>query len=170
MLTAAYNHSGPAAVRYPRGTGPGVTIPAHLEPIAIGQAETRFFFSSRRRHTICGRDWSSDVCSSDLAWETPFEVPPFEEIKIEHYKPAFSQAIEEHKKEIDAIAGNSESATFDNTIVALENAGQLLSRVSTVFFNLRSSHTNDDMQLLAQEMRSEERRVGKECRSRWSPE
>lgn len=41
MLSAAYHHSGPAAVRYPRGTGPGVTIPAHLEPIAIGQAETR---------------------------------------------------------------------------------------------------------------------------------
>src|SRR5690606_34952135 len=73
------------------------------------------------------------------AWETPFEVPPFEEIKIEHYKPAFSQAIEEHKNEIDAIAKNTESADFDNTIVALENAGQLLNRVSTVFFNLKSS-------------------------------
>lgn len=104
----------------------------------------------------CNKDKQMESSGSENplieAWETPFEVPPFEEIKIEHYKPAFSQAIEEHKKEIDAIAGNSEPATFDNTIVALENAGQLLSRVSTVFFNLRSSHTNDDMQSLAQEM------------------
>jgi len=86
------------------------------------------------------------------AWETPYEVPPFEEIKFEHYKPAFTQAIEEHKKEIDAIAESTQPASFENTIVALENAGESLSRVSTVFFNLRSSHTNDDMQSLAQEL------------------
>lgn len=86
------------------------------------------------------------------AWETPYGVPPFEEIKFEHFKPAFDQAIEEHKKEIDAITEVTEEANFENTIEALENAGQLLNRVSTVFFNLRSSHTNDDMQALAQEL------------------
>lgn len=85
-------------------------------------------------------------------WQTTYGVPPFEEIKFEHFKPAFEQAIEEHKKEIDAIAEVTDAPTFENTIEALENAGQLLNRVSTVFFNLRSSHTNDDMQALAQEM------------------
>lgn len=86
------------------------------------------------------------------AWETPYEVPPFNKIELDHYKPAFLHAIKVHNEEIDAIVNNTEAATFENTIVALENSGSLLSRVSSVFFNLTSANTNDEMQKLSQEL------------------
>lgn len=85
-------------------------------------------------------------------YDTPFEVPPFEHIKNEHYLPAFEKGMEDQKKEIDAIINNSEEPTFENTILALENSGALLSRVSSVFYNINSANTNDKIQELAQEL------------------
>lgn len=85
-------------------------------------------------------------------WDTPYEAPPFEKIKLEHYKPAFLHAIDAHNKEIEAIVNNDEPANFDNTILALENSGSLLNRISSVFFNLTSSNTNDEMQALSQDL------------------
>ena len=75
-------------------------------------------------------------------YTTPFQVPPFDKIKMEHYKPAFLQGMEEQVKEINAIVNNEEPATFENTIVALDQSGRLLSKVSTVFSGLNSANTN----------------------------
>ena len=66
-------------------------------------------------------------------YKTPFDTPPFDKIRTEHYEPAFEEGIEQLKKEIDAIVNNPQPATFENTIVALERSGQLLNRVSGVF-------------------------------------
>jgi peptidyl-dipeptidase Dcp len=84
--------------------------------------------------------------------ELPYGLPPFDLIAEEHYAPAFDAGLAEHTAEIDAIAGNPEPATFDNTIVALERSGRLLTRVSSVFFNLTSSDTNPALQDLQAEI------------------
>ncbi|HIK97779.1 MAG TPA: M3 family peptidase, partial [Gammaproteobacteria bacterium] len=85
-------------------------------------------------------------------YETPFQIPPFEEIKMEHYKPGFEQGMKENLDEINDITANTEAATFENTIVALERTGETLDKVADVFFNLLSSNTNDQMDSLVQEM------------------
>lgn len=76
----------------------------------------------------------------------PFEAPDFTQITNDHYVPAFEQGIEEHLDEIEEIASNSEAPTFENTIVAMERAGQLLNRAQAVFYNLASAHTNETIQ------------------------
>ena len=85
-------------------------------------------------------------------YKTPFQVPPFNEIKLEHYLPAIDAGITEHLTEIKAITDNKDEATFDNTILAFDQSGDLLSKTSTVFFNLNSANTNDEMQALAREI------------------
>ncbi|MDM1139854.1 MULTISPECIES: M3 family metallopeptidase [unclassified Empedobacter] len=85
-------------------------------------------------------------------FETPFESAPFSKIKIEDYKPAFIQAIEEAKAEIDAITANPEAPNFANTIEAMELSGEKLGRISSIFFNLNSAETNDEIQEIAQEV------------------
>jgi len=82
----------------------------------------------------------------------PFRYPPFDRIKTEHFGPAFEQGMAEHRREIEKIAGNPEAPTFENTVVAMEKAGELLSRTSRVFFGLNSSNTNPEMQKLQREM------------------
>ncbi len=83
-------------------------------------------------------------------WNTPYGVPPFDEIKEEHYEPAFDFAMKEQKENIENIINNSEEPTFENTIEALEYSGLLLSKVSGVFYNMLSSNTNDSLQAIAQ--------------------
>lgn len=83
---------------------------------------------------------------------TPFDTAPFSKIKNEHFKPAFLQAIDDAKSEIDAIANAKEAPNFENTIKALDFAGQHLDRVSSVFFNLNSAETNAEIQKIAQEI------------------
>ena len=78
-------------------------------------------------------------------YETNFEVPPFDLIKDEHFRPAYKEAVAQHNLEIDSIVNNEEEASFTNTIVALENAGELLYKVSVVFNNLNSANTNDSL-------------------------
>jgi peptidyl-dipeptidase Dcp len=85
-------------------------------------------------------------------WETPFQTPPFEQIKNEHYLPAFRAAVENAESEINAIVENSEKPTFANTVVALALAGKQLNRISNVFFNLEEAETNDTLQAIAQEI------------------
>jgi peptidyl-dipeptidase Dcp len=85
-------------------------------------------------------------------YNTPYNVPAFDKIKVEHFKPAFLEGIKQQEKEIDAIANNAQKATFENTILAMENSGKLLSEVSTVFFNLSSANTNAEIQKIAQEV------------------
>lgn len=85
-------------------------------------------------------------------YATPFGVPPFDEIKLEHYKPAFLKGMEEQIKEIDAIVNARSMPDFENTIVALDQSGQLLRRVSAVFYGLNSANTSDEMQALSKEL------------------
>ena len=85
-------------------------------------------------------------------YQTPFGTPPFDKIKESHYLPAFTEGISQHHQEILAIINNKESPTFQNTVEALENSGQLLTRVRAVFFNMISANTNDRMQKMAQEV------------------
>ena len=79
-------------------------------------------------------------------------IPPFEDIKTIHYKPAFLKAIEDHKNEINLIVDNNDAPNFFNTINALENAGSLLSKVSRVFFNLLSADSSESLQNIANEI------------------
>ena len=85
-------------------------------------------------------------------WNTPYEVPPFLDIKDEHYMPAYEQGMKENLEEIDAIVNNPEAPTFANTIEELERTGQLLSKVGRVFSNLASSNTNPKLQELQREL------------------
>ncbi|QTV05655.1 M3 family metallopeptidase [Faecalibacter bovis] len=85
-------------------------------------------------------------------FDTLYESAPFSKIKIEHYQPAFEQAIKEAKEEIDAIINNPEAPTFENTIEAMELSGQKLGRISSIFFNLNSAETNDEIQKIAQDI------------------
>ena len=85
-------------------------------------------------------------------YKTPYTVPPFDKIKNEHYKPAITKGIEAHEAEISKIATDKSAPTFANTIEALENAGLLLNNVTTVFYNVNSANTNDEMQAIAKEM------------------
>lgn len=85
-------------------------------------------------------------------WKTPHGTYPFNEIKTEHYMPAFEQGIKEGLAEIDAIVNNPKAPTFENTIEAYEKAGELLEVVADCFYNLTSSETNEEMQALEMQL------------------
>ena len=85
-------------------------------------------------------------------FNTKYTSSPFEEIKEEHYLPAFQELIKTSEKEIDDIANNSEAPTFGNTIEAMAFSGEQLDRVSSIFFNINSAETNDEIQKIAQEV------------------
>ena len=87
-----------------------------------------------------------------LPFNTPHQTVPFDKIKTEHYKPAFLEGMKQQNAEIDAIINNTQTPDFENTIVALERTGELLSTVSAVFFNLLSAETNDELEALSLEM------------------
>ncbi|NJC22234.1 peptidyl-dipeptidase Dcp [Arthrobacter pigmenti] len=82
----------------------------------------------------------------------PYQLPPFAQIREEHFLPAFEAGFSEHLAELDSIAGNTEPPTFENTIVALERAGQALRRVALVFYNNSSSHSTEGIQAIEQEI------------------
>ncbi|MDE2040359.1 MAG: M3 family metallopeptidase [Elusimicrobia bacterium] len=86
------------------------------------------------------------------ASELPFHYPPFDKITDADFRPAFEAGMARQRKEVEAIANNPQPPTFDNTIVALERSGRLLTRVSQVFFNLNASNTDDEMQKIEAEM------------------
>lgn len=87
-----------------------------------------------------------------LKWDTPYQTPPFDKIKITNYLPAFIFAIEEAKTEIDSIALSKEIPTFENTIVALEESGLALNRISGIFFNILEADANKELQDIAKEI------------------
>jgi peptidyl-dipeptidase Dcp len=78
-------------------------------------------------------------------WETPHQTPPFDEIRPEHFLPAFEQAFTDHVAEITAITHDPTTPDFDNTITALERSGKLLNKVSAVFYDLVSAHSNPEI-------------------------
>ncbi|MDE6110187.1 MAG: M3 family metallopeptidase [Muribaculaceae bacterium] len=87
-------------------------------------------------------------------YDTPYEIPPFEQIKLEHYMPALQAGIEEHNAEIKAIVDNEETPTFDNTILALDRSGRTLDKVAAVYFALSESNSSKEMQEMGEEFES----------------
>ncbi len=85
-------------------------------------------------------------------WNTPHNTYPFNEIKAEHYMPAFEEAMKQGLAEIDAIANNPEAPTFENTIEAYEKSGEMLTIVASCFYNLTSAETNDSLQAIELEL------------------
>ena len=83
---------------------------------------------------------------------TPFGVPAFDQVKLEHYMPAFEEAIRANKAEVQAIIDNTDEPTFENTIVALDRSGLLLDRVTGVFFNVLEADGNDEMDAIAEKV------------------
>jgi peptidyl-dipeptidase Dcp len=84
------------------------------------------------------------------SFETPFEVPPYGQIRNEHFIPAFREGISQQKEEIDAIIQNTEAPTFENTIAAFDRSGEVLRRVGGVFYPLRSAETSDEIDSIAE--------------------
>jgi peptidyl-dipeptidase Dcp len=85
-------------------------------------------------------------------WNTPYGLPPFEQIRAEHFEPAFDEALKQHRAEIDAIGANPEPASFDNTVAAMDRSGRLLDRISELFHNLTSSETSPALQAVQRQM------------------
>ncbi|MFJ2973804.1 peptidyl-dipeptidase Dcp [Kluyvera sp. NPDC087067] len=85
----------------------------------------------------------------------PYQAPPFDLIKDAHYRPAFDAALARKRQEIADIADNPQPATFDNTMVALEKSGEMLSRVTSVFFAMAASHSNAEIQQLDEQFSAE---------------
>ena len=85
-------------------------------------------------------------------YNTPFDVPPFEQIKNEHYLPAFEEGIKQQKAEIQAIVDNTDAPTFENTILALDMSGMLLRNVELTFFSFTEAMSNDTLREIAAEV------------------
>ena len=102
--------------------------------------------------TLMGLQGFSQTNPFFKEWDTPFGVPPFDEIKIEHFMPAYQAGMAEEAAEIWAIIRNPEAPTFENTIVAMDKAGALLRKVTPVFGGLSSVYNNPDLQRLAQQL------------------
>ncbi len=85
-------------------------------------------------------------------WSTPFGLPPFDRIKPEHFRPAFEAAMKEHSDEVDAIAKNSSIPNYKNTVDALERAGQKLTLISSVFWNLVSTDSTEEFRVIEREI------------------
>jgi len=85
-------------------------------------------------------------------FQTPYGVPPFDQIKLEHYEPAFMKGIDEQKANIQAITSNAEAPTFDNVIVAFDNSSPILDRVGGVFYNLTEAETTDELTALSMKL------------------
>ena len=107
----------------------------------------------------CHRENKAETIGQDnplLAnWDTPYDAPPFDLIKNEHFKPALQEAMRLQQGETDPIANNNNPPDFKNTIAALEASGELLNRITTIFSNLNAANTNKDLQALAREMAPE---------------
>src|SRR5476649_2822742 len=95
--------------------------------------------SETLKNTVSSQDQANPLLQ---VWQTPFETPPFAAITPEHFLPAFEQAFADHTAEIKAIEHDPSTPDFANTITALERSGKLLSKVSAVFYDLVSAHSN----------------------------
>ena len=97
----------------------------------------------------------SDVNPAIATWTGPLGLPEFQSIEDRDFEAAFAAALPDHLAEIEAIADNAEDPTFENTIVALELAGELLTRTSSIFWNLTGANTNDTLQALERKLSPE---------------
>lgn len=104
--------------------------------------------------TSCGPQTSGTDNPFFTEWETPFGVPPFEQILPEHYIPAFTESMAREKAEIDAIVNNPDAPTFENTILAYDNSGEFLNRVSSVFGCVTGTDMTPDLEQIQGEVSS----------------
>ena len=93
---------------------------------------------------------AQDVNPFFEVWKTPFQVPPFEQIKNEHFMPAYEEGMKLQVAEVEAIVNNNEKPTFENTIAAFEKSGKLFTKVNNVFNALNGANTNEAIQEIAQ--------------------
>ncbi|HCB24003.1 MAG TPA: dipeptidyl carboxypeptidase II, partial [Citrobacter freundii] len=85
----------------------------------------------------------------------PYQAPQFDQIEVQHYRPAFDEGVRQKRAEIEAIVQNPLAPDFANTLLALEQSGALLTRVTSVFFAMTAAHTNDELQHLDEEFSAE---------------
>ncbi|HPG32253.1 MAG: M3 family metallopeptidase [Lentimicrobiaceae bacterium] len=106
-------------------------------------------FSSCKNNQKAEKDMDNPFFTE---YTTPFQVPPFDKIDTSHYMPAFIEGMKQHNDEIASIVNNQDAPTFENTILAFDKSGELLTKVSKVFFNVMQANTNDNLQLIAQKI------------------
>lgn len=99
--------------------------------------------------TACNKEETNPFLTE---WDTPFGTPPFDKIKTEHYLPAYEAALAEQNDEISAIINNNEEPTFENTVVALDQSGSLLKKVSRVFSAMNGAMSNEEMQAISKKI------------------
>ncbi|MDE6801700.1 MAG: peptidase M3, partial [Muribaculaceae bacterium] len=100
--------------------------------------------------TSCSKKAEERVNPFLASYSTPYEIPPFEEITYEDYMPAFTAGIQQAQAEIDSIVANPATPTFENTILAMDNSGELLEKVALVFYALSESDSSDEMVEIAE--------------------
>lgn len=120
--------------------------------ILIVIAIVAFFFSACNNENKKNKDSNMKDNPFLKEWSTPFQVPPFDKIKTEHFMPAYKEAMKQQMVEIEAIVSNDEKPTFENTILAYDQSGKLYRKVDNVFDNLRSANTNDELDKIAREV------------------
>ena len=103
-------------------------------------------------NTSCSNNNSKESNPLIAEFNTPYGVPPFDQIKAEHYEPAFKHAMSLHNEEVAAILANKEEATFDNTILALDRSGSLLATISELFGMMSAAMMSDEMQKIQEKM------------------
>lgn len=135
----------------PHGTGAFIMTNRHLGRFFLIAAFAVFVSMSLLAQTSTAPPLSPDNPFAQPS-KLPYFIPPFEQIKDAHFRPAFEAGMAEQRREIEAIDKNPEAPTFENTIVAIEKSGQLLDRVASVFYNLNSSNTNPEILKIASEM------------------
>jgi peptidyl-dipeptidase Dcp len=105
--------------------------------------------------TSCNHTKKQDTSTPNpflTEYQTPFKTVPFDQIKTEHYLPAFEAGMKEQLEEIDAIVNNEETPTFQNTILPYDKSGETMNRVSNVFFNILECNSDDELQALAEQV------------------
>jgi len=120
----------------------------HMKKIGMPLIAFAILITAHSTSVAQPKDMSNPFFSE---YKTPFQVPPFNEIKLEHFKPAMEVGIAEQIAEIKTITENKETPNFDNTILAFDNSGELLNK-ARIFSNLNSANTNDQMQALARQI------------------
>ena len=105
------------------------------------------FFSITMIMTACNNTSENPFFS---AFDTPYGTPPFDKIKVEHYEPAFFEGFKQQEREIAQIIANRDPASFENTILAIDNSGSLLERVASVFFALDNAESDSVLQKIAE--------------------
>ena len=132
----------------------------HLLNVALLLALSVTAYAMPKRNAMKSTNSNVPVPSTESNESNPFydestlyfKLPPFDQIKDTDYAPAFERGIAEQQAEIEAIANQADAPTLENTLIAMERSGQILQRVSTVFFGMTSAHTNDSLEAIRSDM------------------